>query len=326
MKVIIPVAGAGTRMQPHTFSVAKSLIPVADKPVLAHVLDRVAQLDPEHITFVIGHLGEQIVEWADEHCLTPHSFVDQPKLLGLGYATLLGLEEMESGPVVVILGDTVVEGDMRQFVATGDNVVGVCQVDNPTDFGIAELNEGRIVDLCEKPAHPRSDLALIGAYAFSDIDPLRETLRRLHKEGRRTRGEFQLTDALQEMIAAGEVFVPYRFDHWLDCGQPEALLEANRVLLEGLPQPELSAGIKLSHPVYIARSADVTDSEIGPYARIGEHCVVRNCRIENSIISDQVRLEDSTLEGSLIGSGALVRHQSGQVNVGKNAVLDGDTN
>lgn len=322
MKVIIPVAGAGTRMQPHTFSLAKPLLPVADKPVLAHILDTAAQVQPEHITFVIGYHGDQIVRWADESCETTHSFVEQTELLGLGYAVLLALEKMDSGPVMVMLGDTIIDGDLNHFASAGDAVVGVCHVDSPSDFGIAELKEGQIARLVEKPNKPKSDLALIGVYAFREIDPLRETLRRLHREGRRTRGEFQLTDALQELIAEGAVLVPYEFDRWLDCGQPEALLQANQVLLERLPQPKSHADVTVHAPAYIAQSARVENSVIGPNVSIGENCVIRNSEVRNSIISEQVHIENSMLNKSLIGSGALLRHQSGQFNVGKNAVLD----
>jgi glucose-1-phosphate thymidylyltransferase len=322
MKVIIPVAGAGTRMQPHTLSLAKPLMTVADKPVLAHILDAVAQLQPEHITFVIGCHGDQIVAWVDQNCQTPHSFVEQPELLGLGYAVLLALEPMETGPVLVMLGDTIVDGDLSRFAAAGSNVVGVCPVEMPSAFGIAELQSGQIARLIEKPTSPVSNLALIGVYAFQDINPLRDTLHKLHADGRRTRGEFQLTDALQQMIDNGEVLVPFRFERWLDCGQPASMLEANRALLEHLPEPPTPEGVTIIPPVFIARTATVTNSTIGPHASIGEHCTITGSSVQDSIISDHAHIEDSTLDQSLIGPGARLVGQSGQFNVGRNSVLE----
>ncbi|HOZ08850.1 MAG TPA: nucleotidyltransferase family protein, partial [candidate division Zixibacteria bacterium] len=168
IRVIVPVAGAGTRLQPHTLTLPKALLPVGGKPALAHVLEPLVPLEPEEVVFVIGHLGDQIIDYVRENYRIKARFAAQEKLLGLGYALHLALREMADGPTLVILGDTVVECDYGAFLGAGEYVLGLRSVDNPHRFGVAEVDGGRIVGLEEKPADPRSNLALIGLYYFSD--------------------------------------------------------------------------------------------------------------------------------------------------------------
>jgi glucose-1-phosphate thymidylyltransferase len=321
MKVIIPVAGAGTRLQPHTFTLPKVLIPVAGRPVLAHVLDPVAKLNPDEVTFVIGFKGELIKEFVADHYSFKARYVFQEDLLGLGYALHLALEGLENGPTVVILGDTIVECDLHQFTKAGDFALALCQVDDPHRFGIAEISDDRIVALEEKPSNPKSNLALIGLYYFKELSGLKSGLSALVQSGKLTDGEIQLTDALQGMIEAGTTFAPYEVQNWYDCGKKETLLESNRVLLEQLPAPAEIEGSALIRPVYVAPSARIINSVLGPNVSVSEDAIVVNSVIKDSIIGPKARVENMILESSLVGQNSVVSGDKKVVNTGDSTQL-----
>ncbi len=301
MKVIIPVAGVGDRLRPQTHSQPKPLLHVAGKPMLAYILDPVLKLNPDEVIFVIGFRGDQIRKYVEKNFDFKATFVEQDKLLGLGYAIKIALDRVDSDPVLIILGDTIVECDLDRFVSSGDNVLGLRQVDDARRFGIAEVENGRIVNMEEKPAQPKGNLALIGLYYIRESARLRRELEKITESGQLTRGEIQLTDALQAMIRQGTKFVPHEVQGWYDCGKKETLLETNKHLLKGKSAPTALEGSVLVPPVYVAPTAQVVNSVIGPNVSISDETVIRDCIIRNSIIGYGANLENVIIEDSLLG-------------------------
>ena len=316
LKIIIPVAGEGARMRPHTYSVPKPLIPVAGKEVLAHVIEPLIPLYPQEIVFVIGHLGEQIVEYVKKNYNFRASFVLQKKLLGLGYAIHLGLEKIDSGPVLIILGDTIARTDFVEFVRQDKNVIGVKPVKDPRRFGVAVLENGQITGVEEKPQNPKSDLALIGLYYFEKIDLLKKELSLLVSGGKKTNGEIQLTDALASMLAEGETFSPFVVDGWYDCGKRDAFLETNRVLLAETKEINDYPGTIIIPPASISASAVVEESIIGPYVSISEGVRIHRSIIRDSIVCKNAVIEFSMVEASIVGEKAAVRGRYSHINLG----------
>jgi len=321
MKVIIPAAGVGTRLRPHTHTIPKPLLHVAGKPILGHILDRVEKLDPEETHIITGFMGDKIKEYVAEKYKPKTNFIEQKKLSGLGYAVHLALEQIDAGPVLIILGDTVVETDMQAFLKSGDNVLGVLNVDDPKRFGIAELKDGIVVGLVEKPEQPKSNLAIIGLYYVSDSALLKKQLNRLISEDRRTRGEYQLTDALQGMIEDGVRFKPYTVSGWYDCGKRETLIATNRHLLDSLPAPRPIEGSLIIPPAYIATSAKIVGSIIGPYVSVSDEAVVQDSIIQNSIVGYQAEVYKARLTDSLIGHNARVMGEYRVLNVGDSSEI-----
>ena len=316
MRVIIPVAGYGSRLRPHTYSTNKSLLHVAGKPILSHVLEPIIPLKPEEVIFVIGFRGEEVQEYVERTYAFKSTFVRQTKLLGLGYAVSLALETIPDEPVLILLGDTIVELDLTKFVAAGDSVLGLHEVSDPQRFGIAEVNDGIIRKLVEKPTHPDGNLAVVGLYYFRRPQGIRSALSRLLQSGRVTRGEVQLTDALQHLIESGEKISAYRIESWYDCGKKETLLQTNRHLLDRLASAGAVDGSRIVPPVYIAADAEVTNCTLGPYASVSSGAVIRNSTIRNSIVAPDARIENAVLEDSLIGANALVTGCEGRLNLG----------
>ncbi|MBN2225995.1 MAG: NTP transferase domain-containing protein [candidate division Zixibacteria bacterium] len=319
LKIVVPLAGAGTRLRPHTFSLPKSLIPVAGKTMLEHVLDPLIELDPDEVCIIVGHLGDQIVEFVNRHYDFNATFVEQKELLGLGYAIHLALHEIDRSPLLVVLGDTIARTDFPQFIKGGHNVIGLQQVKDPRRFGVAVVDDNRIVALEEKPQHPKSNLALIGLYYFEDSKSLHDQLNKVIELDKRTDDEIQLTDALELMIRAGETFVPYEVDDWYDCGKVETLLHTNRRLLDDLAINHDYPGSVIIPPVYIDPTAQIENSVIGPYVSISPHARIFQSIIKNSIIFTNATVEQAVLEASLIGENALVRSKFRSLNIGESS-------
>ena len=321
IRVIIPVAGSGSRLQPHTLTLPKALLPVGGKPALAHVLDPIAAIGPCEVVFVVGHLGDQIMNWVRDNFSFKTKFVPQEKLLGLGYALHLAMKDIDDRPTLIILGDTVVDCDYEALINTGDYVLGLRAVDNPHRFGIAETNGGYIVGLEEKPEKPKTNLALIGLYYFAEVTRLKTDLELLVRSGKTTSGEIQLTDALHSMIEAGIRFAPFEVGGWYDCGKKETLLSSNRALLEGKPQPKAPVGSAFVPPVWVAPTAKITNSIIGPNVSIGDNVTVERSIISNAIIGERSRIANSVLNDTLIGRDAVVEGTAMELNLGDKSTV-----
>ncbi len=322
MKVVIPVAGAGTRLRPHTFSQPKPLLEVGGKPIIAHLLDPIVKLQPEEIIFVIGYMGERIQQYVRQNYSVKTTFIPQAKLLGLGYALYQAVSDIDSGDVLVVLGDTIVRCDLVKFSKAGNNVIGVLPVNDPCRFGIVTVKDGRIVRLIEKPENPQSNLAIIGLYYFRDVAPLKEALSGHVESGRLTRGEIQFTDALQLMLDKGIDMVPYEVREWFDCGKKETLLSTNRYLVEELGQNSSFPGSIIKSPVFIHPGAQIINSEIGPAASISDGAVIRNSHIANSIIGKNCTIENAILKDSLIGDNVKLRGGCLVANLGDSSEVE----
>jgi glucose-1-phosphate thymidylyltransferase len=318
MKAIIPAAGIGTRLRPHTYTLPKALLYVAGRPIIAHILEDIKRLDLSSVIVIVGYKGELVEQYvADEYRELNPKFVYQKTREGIGHAVHQTRELADGGePVLIVLGDTILRSDLTKITVLGTNALGVKEVEDPRRFGVCELKEGKIVRLVEKPAQPPSNLALVGLYYVQDSSLLFRMLREQIEADHRTRGEYQITDALQMMIDRGAEFVPFAVDDWFDCGKPEALLETNRRLLVGrddVPHTEDSVVIP---PVAIAPSARIVRSIVGPFVSIAAEATVENAVVRDSVLDRGSDVKDCLLEGSIIGSGAVVKGGFQRLNIG----------
>ena len=318
VNVIIPAAGVGTRLRPHTHTTPKALLPVAGRPILGHILDRLRDIPSlGTIRIVVGFLAEQVQAYVSTHFKLPVRFVQQDELLGLGYAVHLALDNTpDDAPLLVILGDTIVDVDLAQFVSGPDDTLGVKAVDDPRRFGVVEAKNGFVVSLVEKPAEPNSNLAVVGLYGIQRTALLRKCLRDVVGRAQKSAGEIQMTDALQGMIDAGSRMRAIPVDGWFDCGKVETLLETNRYLLAKRSLRYEIDSVVVIPPVHIAPSAVIERSVIGPYVSIGENARIADSTLKNSIVADNATVRHSILEDSIVGNNATVDRATAPVNVG----------
>ena len=329
MRVIIPLAGFGKRMRPHTWSKPKPLVNVAGKPVLGHILDKLDDLDVdvEELTFIVGWLGDQIEEYyEDSGYRYPARSVVQSELLGQAHAIWLARENL-SGPVIIIFVDTIFEADLSGLEASGlDGILYVKEVEDPRRFGVAVLGEDDLViRYDEKPDTMDNKLAVIGAYYVRDSDWLLRAIEELMERNLQTKGEFYLADAFTLMIEQGARFGVREVSVWEDCGTPQAVLQTNRYLLDHGRDNSDAAVVTdsvLIPPVYIAPSAQVEHAIVGPYVTIAEDSVVKQSIVRDSIIDEGAYIDDTTLDQSLIGRDAVVRGRYRILNVGDSSRVD----
>lgn len=318
---VIPVAGTGTRLRPHTHTRPKVLLEVAGKPILAHILDELPRIGIRRAVLIVGYLGDRVRDWV--RATYPGLdvvFVEQPERLGLGHAVSLAAPHAGAAPLLVILGDTIFEADLDRVLRGGVSAIGVKAVDDPRRFGIVETDgDGRVTRMVEKPDQPASNLAIVGIYYFAEGGPLFEALADLQARGVRTRGEFQLTDAMQQLIEKGARLETFPIEGWYDCGKTETLLETNRVLLDRQGTVPEVPGSVVTGPVAIAADAVIERCVIGPHVSIGARARLRNTVIRDSIVNEGACVEDALLEGSVVGAEAQVRCGFRRVNVGESS-------
>jgi glucose-1-phosphate thymidylyltransferase len=293
LKAIIPVAGYGTRLKPHTKRYQKTLLPIAGKPALDFILEPLFNSEIDELVFIVGHLKEQIIDHMKKY-EGKFSFIEQKKRLGLGHAVLTGLKNTNQ-PVLVQLGDTIFNLDYKEFCSSTDNVIGVDKVDDPSRFGTVEIKDDKVINFFEKHPNPPSNLAISGLYYFNNEGKLKSAIEELIKRNIKTNNEYQITDALQLMIKQGEDFSVFPTPNYYDVGVPEAILYSNRILLSSNHQDFPSS--KIIEPVFIGDNCEIDNSIIGPYVTI-----MNNCNIYNSKIEDSIILEDSNITyGQIIG-------------------------
>lgn len=322
MKAIIPVAGHGTRLQPHTFSLPKPLIPVAGKPILDHVLAPLESVALDEVIFVVGVMADKIEEHVSQNHSFNSRFVVQEDLLGLGYAINMAMEHVDDDDsVLIILGDTIVTTELDKLTSYGRHALGVRKVEDPTRFGIVEISDGLVVGLEEKPEKPKTDLALIGLYYLTEAAALRKALAELVASGKKTRGEVQLTDALAIMLEGGERFVPQEVTDWYDCGKKETLIASNRHLLNQTGNSLEVDGSVVVPPVYIAPDARIERSIIGPHVSIGSGATVVSSVISDSIVGDRTEIRDAIITESILGSETKAIGSSHRLNIGKKSEI-----
>jgi glucose-1-phosphate thymidylyltransferase len=324
LRAIVPVAGFGTRLRPHTYTLPKALMPVAGKPILGHILDQLLEVGVDEVVLVVGHLGEKIEAYVRENYRLPAHFVRQEQPLGNGHAIYVAREYLGPEPVLIMLGDTIFRGDFRPMLRSRVSLIGVREVADPRRFGVVEVEEdGRVVRIVEKPERPPSRLAITGVYFVHDAPLFRRCLERLVEEDRRVRGEYWLADALQLYVDAGAEVRTYPVEEWYDCGTPQALLAANRALLDVLNPPRPSLDGALVHPpVAIAPGAVVEESVVGPHVSVAEGARVVRSVIRDCIVNRNATVQNVVLEGSLIGEGAYLEGRPTRVNLGDDSEIE----
>ena len=323
MKAIIPVAGTGRRLKPQTHTLPKALINVAGKPVLGHILDELIPAGVDHVVLVIGHLGETIREYVENNFDIRVDFVKQEELQGIGHAIHLTRDLIDQDePVLIVLGDTIFKADFESVIGGPTSAIGVRAVEDPSRFGVVQVKDHRITRFVEKPEIPISNLAIVGIYYFIRAGILFDALKEVVSEELPPDGQYDLTDALEKMLEKGEPIRAVTVNGWLDCGEPDALLQANRFLLEEEGTGGEREGSIIIPPVSIAPSAEVFRSVIGPYVTVGEGATVSDSLVRDSIVHSRAMVENCLLDRSLVGEAAVVRGNFQRLNVGDSSVVD----
>lgn len=326
MNVIIPLAGFGTRLRPHTYTKPKPLINVAGKPVLGHLLDKLQGLNVEEIVFIVGYLGDQIETYVSANYSFKAHYVEQKELLGQAHAIYLA-KDLVVGPTIILFVDTLFEANLSKLNQEKiDGVIYVKEVEDPRRFGVTLINEqGTITRLIEKPDSMQDNLAVIGLYYVKDAQRLMAAIASLMEQNLQTKGEFYLADALQLMIDDGAQFRPEEVSVWLDCGQPDTVLETNRYLLKhNMDNSAEVASVSsiIIPPVHVHPSAKVKNSIIGPYVTIAANCEIEGSIICDSIVDEESYIKDATLGESLIGRKVDLVGRYRRLNLGDSAYVD----
>lgn len=323
MRAVIPVAGIGTRLKPHTYTIPKVLLNVGGKPMLGHILDKLLEEGVHKATFVIGHLGDQIKDYViREYPPINADFIQQEKMEGLGHAIYTAIPTFDDKEIFIILGDTVFDVNLKDVFKNKQSALGVKKVDDPSRFGVAVMENGFIKKLIEKPTTPVSNLALVGLYYIANSDALVKSLNNLVKKDIRTKGELQLTDALQMMLDDGEKIKTFDVNGWYDCGKPETLLSTNKFLLDQKSTTRTFENVVINPPVFIAENAKIENSVIGPYATIDKGCVIKESVIKNSIVGTNSQVSKAMLNGSIIGNNTIVKGAFKRLNIGDSTEID----
>lgn len=323
MRAIIPVAGLGSRLKPHTHTVPKVLLNVGGKPIIGHIIDKLLEENISKATFVYGHLGEMIINYVrNSYPQLQADFVEQRELEGLGHAIYTAIPTFDDNEVFIILGDTVFDVNLKDVFKNKVSSLGVKAVEDPRRFGVAIMHNGYIKELVEKPSTIISNLALVGLYYISNAGSLVKALTHLVENDIRTRGELQLTDALELMLKAGEKITTFNVDGWYDCGKPETLLATNQFLLKQKGNSQKLPSAIIIPPVFIAETATVENSIIGPYATIGEAAFIHSSIIKNSIVGEKAEVRNALLENSIIGNNTAIKGSFKRLNTGDSSEID----
>lgn len=328
MKIIVPMAGIGKRMRPHTLTIPKPLLPIAGKPIVQRLVEDIAKVckEPiEEIAFITGDFGAEV----EKHLLEVANnlgakgrICQQEEALGTAHAILCAQEILE-GKCVVAFADTLFRADFT-LDDTKDGIIWVQKVDDPRPFGVVKTNEeGVITDFVEKPQEFVSDLAIIGIYYFKDGAYLRKHLQHLIDNDIKDKGEYQLTNALENMKKEGTKFSPGTVKEWLDCGNKNATVYTNQRVLEFLKEGNqlIDPSVKdinsvIIPPCYIGKNVVLKNSVVGPHVSIGDNTTLENSVIENSIIQKNSQLENVVIKDSMIGNHASIRKGADSLSVG----------
>lgn len=329
MKVIIPVAGAGTKLRPHTYTQPKALIPMAGKTILSVIIDELKVWDIKEFIFIIGYLGDKIQDYItttypDLNC----SFITQNERKGTGHAIYLAKDLVKDEELIIVYGDTICTYDIQEFLESPHSMIGVKRVEDPRLFGVAEIDEeGFVEKVTEKPLIPKSNLALVGIYRIKESRELFEALEAHLMTDNVHQGEFYLTDALQLLIDKNIKLKAFEVNSWFDCGKKETLLETNATLLRRMQINNMDTTRDFPNsviipPVHIGKNCKIENSIIGPNVAIGDETTVRSSIVHNSIIGSFSELQEIVLKESIIGSDAYVHGLSQSLNIGDNTDID----
>ncbi|MEO6695819.1 MAG: sugar phosphate nucleotidyltransferase [Ignavibacteria bacterium] len=328
MKVIIPVAGFGTRLRPHTLTNPKVLLNVGGKPMIHYIIEQlIKDKIASSIILVTGFLGDKIKEYLNDTFKFKFDYVEQEEAKGLGHAVSCASPFFadKNDEVLIILGDTLFDVDLKKMVNGKLSSIGVKMVEDPRRFGVVEKDKNNIITkFIEKPASKEisgSNEAIVGLYYIKNSEKLFQSLSYIMDNKITGKGEYQLTDALENMISNKEKMTTFYVEGWLDCGKPETLLETNRYLLEKNKRVKMKnvktfINSQFIMPVYIGKDVTIENSVIGPYATINDNCSIKNCVIQDSILEKFSTIENCALTGSIIGEGASVKRELLKLSIG----------
>jgi glucose-1-phosphate thymidylyltransferase len=334
MKIIVPMAGRGSRLRPHTLTVPKPLIPIGGKPIVQRLVEDIAKVadeDIEEIAFIIGDFGSEIeasLIRIAESLGAKGSIYSQDLPLGTAHAIKCAEASMQ-GDVVVAFADTLFRADF-DLDKNSDGVIWVKKVDDPSAFGVVKLDDyGFITDFVEKPKEFVSDLAIIGIYYFKSADKLMEEINYIMDNDIKVGNEYQLTTALENLRQKGAKFSLGKVDDWMDCGNKNATVETNGKILqyekEEFANFPASARIDTSliiPPCFIGENVTVKNSKIGPNVSIGNNTKILNSNIDNSLIQENTVINHGNLSNSMIGNSAEYYGVSREISLGDFSVLD----
>ncbi|MGB1094148.1 MAG: sugar nucleotidyltransferase [Bacteroidia bacterium] len=332
MNLIIPMAGMGKRMRPHTLTTPKPLLKVAGKPIVQWLIEDIANVCDEKIDeigFVIGDFGSEVEENLKQIAADVGAIgriFHQEEALGTGHAILCAREVLR-GEVIVAFADTLFRADFT-LDRTKDGVIWVQKVDNPSSFGVVKYNDDEIItDFIEKPEEFVSDLAIIGIYYFKSGETLESELQYLIDNDIKDKGEFQITDAMENMKNKGMLFTPGAVDEWLDCGNYGVTVNTNqRVLVNKKQQFSIAEGrfdesVKIHEPCFIGEGVELKNCEIGPFVSVGNHSKLKNCVISNSIVGEYSELIRLHCENSMIGNHVCLEGSPKEYSIGDYSVM-----
>jgi glucose-1-phosphate thymidylyltransferase len=328
MKAIIPVAGIGTRLRPHTHTQPKALIPIAGKPILAHITENLIEAGINDFVFIIGYLGDKIEQYILHHYPQINAqFVIQTTGKGVGHAIWLAKSCIHAGEeILIVFGDTIIDANLKEICQRDGNFLGIKKVEDPRLFGVAEIEkDGKIIRVIEKPTIPKSNMALVGVYKIKDSGILLDFLDSNLAQNLKTHGEFTLTDAIMQMIQKGIEFYSFGVSNWFDCGKKEVLLETNSLLLKKLnydTSKYVFENTIIIPPVFIGSGCKISNSIIGPNVSIGENAILNYATICDSIIGPYAQIEFAILHRSLIGNDALLKGMSQSLNIGDSTEIN----
>ena len=306
------MAGRGSRLRPHTLTVPKPLVPIAGEPIVQRLVEditRVCGQKVDEIAFVIGDFGQEVerdLVSIAESLGAKGTIYHQDEALGTAHAILCAKDSLE-GPVVVAFADTLFRAEFT-LDANKDGIIWVQSVEDPRAYGVIKMDENSVItDFVEKPEKFVSDLAIIGIYFFKDGAKLRGELQYLIDNDIKEKGEFQLTNALENMKLKGAKFYPGKVEEWLDCGNPVAAIHANKRVLEYTDNEEAREGLEKNNstviePCFIGQNVTLKNCTIGPHVSIGNNTCISNSTIKNTIIQNNTQIVNADLENSMIGN------------------------
>ncbi|MEM8999146.1 MAG: sugar phosphate nucleotidyltransferase [Bacteroidota bacterium] len=338
MKIIVPMAGRGSRLRPHTLTVPKPLIPVAGKPIVHRLVSDIAKVlgeKIEEIAFILGDpafFGDEVVKSLQElanNLGAKASIYRQDQPLGTGHAIMSAVASL-SGPAVVAYADTLIRAEF-DLDKSADSVIWVKQVDNPQAYGVVKLNDANeIVALVEKPQDYISDLAVIGIYYFKDIGVLKNELQYVLDNDIINGGEYQINDGIKRMMKNGMKFVPGKVDEWMDCGNKDVTVETNQRMLGFLEDDGenlisntvVMENANIIEPCFLGENVVLKNTTVGPYVSIGSDTIVENSTIKNSIIQSKSSIRNANLDNAMIGNHVVYNGNYETISIGDYSVME----
>ncbi|MEC7770037.1 MAG: sugar phosphate nucleotidyltransferase [Bacteroidota bacterium] len=338
MKIIVPMAGRGSRLRPHTLTVPKPLIPVAGKPIVHRLVSDIAKVlgEPiDEVAFILGDpaffgddVVESLMELADE-LGAKGSIYRQDKPLGTGHA-IMSAKQSLSGPAVIAYADTLIRADF-DLDKSADSVIWVKQVERPEAYGVVQLNgDSEIVELVEKPQEYVSDLAVIGIYYFKDVGVLKNELEHVLDNDIKHGGEYQINDGIKRMMQKGMKFVPGKVDEWMDCGNKNVTVETNQRMLSFLDkegEQMIAESVKqenanIVEPCFIGENVVLKNTTVGPYVSVGANTVLENSTVKNSLIQSNSKISNANLDNAMIGNHVVYNGNFETISIGDYSVLE----